>query len=206
VVKASYTTLVKLNHKFKVKKLIQLKYNTTAPSYDNLYKSEQLEKYSEIEGVLRNSILKKRNVAILDAGCGTCLLLEYLYQHILKSEKYTQVYYVGLDFSIGMLNQAKKRVHNLELLVDLVLADIDYLPLRSGVFHILTVITVIQNLPDIKTSLSELLRVLRDEGKLIISYPKKSNNIILDYIIRNSISGVRVLSSKSKDLILYGTK
>lgn len=206
MVKTSYTTLVELNRKFKVKKLIQIKYNTTASSYDNLYRSEQLEKYSEIESILRNSILKKYNVIILDAGCGTCLLLEYLYQHILKGEKHTQIYYVGLDFSIGMLNQAKKRIHNLELLVDLILADIDYLPLRSEVFHILMVITVIQNLPDIKTSLLELLRVLRCNGELIISYPKKLDNTMFGYTIHSSVNSVRVLSDRSKDIILYGTK
>ena len=206
------TTSLKRDKTFEYKRLLQLKYNSTSTSYDALYRNEQRKKYDEIKSLLEKVINAKstlKHVLLLDAGCGTGLLLEYLYQHVMEvTHTHNMIYYIGLDFSTGMINQAKKKIREESgrIMVDLILADIDFLPLRDNVFDILTAITVVQNLPNLGHSLIELFRVLKRECKLIISYPKKANNKNAISQKISCIDDAKLLSSLSKDLIWYAMK
>ncbi len=205
----SYTISLQKRNEFTVKKLIQLKYNTTSSSYDDLYRDEQIEKYNEIRDVLKSFLSRKMQIlVILDAGCGTGLLLEYLYQLLTHVLVKPLIYYIGLDFSIGMLSQAKKKINQSlgRVLVDLILSDIDYLPLRDKVIDTLVSITVIQNLPSMRKTLMELFRVVKENGIFIVSHPKKVYDSIYSDIIHSNIKHMRIFSKQSKDTIWYTTK
>ena len=85
---------------------------------------------------------------------------------------------VGLDLSEGMLNvgkeKMKKKGHADK--ISMVLGDSENLPFEDGEFDALTVGFGVRNFEDLEKGLSEMLRVVRKDGKLVIlefSKPKK---------------------------------
>ncbi len=134
------------------KELIRLKYDTTAEGYDELYREEQFEKY--------RFVVRSVEGAVLDSGCGTALLLEYL---SLAGYLSQVKYYVCLDFSEGMLGVARRRVKvlNMDVLVDFVQADVEYLPLRGCVVDYSFSVTVLSLLEYPQQAVRELARVTR---------------------------------------------
>jgi len=142
--------------------MVMIKYDALSRGYDELYGDEQRAKYN----VLHLYIESCANAVVLDAGSGTCLLYEYM-----LSQSITPKYYVGIDISEGMISVAKSK-RLLGGAVDLIQADIDYLPLRDKCIDITLCITVLQNLPDPLKAVEELSRVTR--RSIILSYPRKS--------------------------------
>jgi demethylmenaquinone methyltransferase/2-methoxy-6-polyprenyl-1,4-benzoquinol methylase len=71
---------------------------------------------------------------------------------------------VGLDFSAGMLVQARKKHGNVEF----VLGDAEKLPFVSDEFDAVTVSFGLRNVNDPKVALSEMFRVLKPGGRLVI--------------------------------------
>lgn len=135
-------------------------YDLTARSYDELYADEQkakIEKAIEKVGIDKNSL-------ILDCGCGTGLLFDYV------AGKAKTV--VGLDISRGLLEVAKKRAKKFGN-VHLVLADADYAPFKNSVFDGVFVVTLLQNMPNPEVTLAELKRVAGANAFLVITGLKK---------------------------------
>ena len=71
---------------------------------------------------------------------------------------------VGLDFSAGMLEQARKKHNGIEF----VLGDAEKLPFVSDEFDAVTVSFGLRNVNDPKAALSEMYRVLKPGGRLVI--------------------------------------
>lgn len=71
---------------------------------------------------------------------------------------------VGLDFSAGMLVQARKKHGNVEF----VLGDAEKLPFVSDEFDAVTVSFGLRNVNDPKVALGEMFRVLKPGGRLVI--------------------------------------
>jgi len=172
------------------KKNIMIKYDTTSRSYDELYGKEQNEKYrvfqrliSEIKGVL------------LDAGCGTSLLLEYLMFQNVKV-----MYYVGVDISIGMLYNALNRIKRLNASADLIQADIEYLPIRNKAVDTIASITVVSNLYNVERGVKELERCLKNPGTIVISTLKDVCSS--SYMLRR-LGYSCVDNERSKDVFFY---
>jgi len=142
------------------KRQVKVKYDTTAPSYDELYGEEQRRKYEAILKELEKAKYKK----VIDAGCGTGLLMEQLHdncEHI-----------VGIDISIGMLKIAKARL-NRKVNASLILADVENIPVKKGRFDLALAITLIQNTPNPEKALRELKEKLNQNGTLVFTGMKK---------------------------------
>ena len=107
-----------------------LGYDLLSLSYDELYGGEQIGKY---HAALRSLDLQKCG-RILDLGCGTGLLYDYLLGLGWTGE------YVGLDLSAGMLEKAKMRGPQ-----HLIQADAHKLPFRDKVFTYVFSFTVIHH-------------------------------------------------------------
>ena len=138
-------------------------YNHTYESYDELYREEQLEKYFI---ALRRL---KPSGKVLDVGCGTALLLEFLAVHNLLDHVDL---YVCLDYSPNMLSVAERRIRALckdRCLV--VLGDAQRLPFRDNSFDIVYSFTVIDLLDDPRKGLEELLRV--SKRTVVVSFLKR---------------------------------
>ncbi len=135
------------------------KYNQTAKNYDKRYKSIQNLKYK----MIFNKLKKFKKEAILDLGCGTCLIFNLLKNHT--------NFLVGIDISKEMLKIALKKNEN--NILHLICADTDFLPFRENIFSTVFSITLLQNLPDPVMSINEVKRICKRGGFTIFTILKK---------------------------------
>jgi len=124
-------------------------YNATAGSYDQLYRDEQFLKYA---------FLQEKNLLggfkrVLDAGCGTALLFEYM----TGKGAVDFMVYVCLDASEGMIKETLSKVRDPRFIP--IVAFIEETPVVDEYFDVAYSITVWDNLEDKRKSLSELKRV-----------------------------------------------
>ncbi len=159
-------------------------YNGTAHLYNERYREEQEIKMAFLLRKLR----PKEGDVLVDVGCGTGLLFDYVNCRLM----------VGVDVSINMLKEAKKRTKEN---VELILGDAEYLPIRDGVADLILSITVLQLVRNQEVGVCEILRCLRKGGSFGIAILKKGN--VPDVLIKKS----EVYESDTmKDTFYVGTK
>ena len=166
--------------------IIRERYEATAGGYDSLYRAEQFEKYFV---ALRKFPPRGK---VLDAGCGTGLLIEFLGVQGLTSNVDL---YVCLDYSWEMVWRATSRRR---VFLDgrglQVMGNVLHLPFQDKTFDIVYSFTVLDLVDDLEMALTELLRVSR--GPVIVSLLKTLP--YKDVLIRK---GARLIGSTSKDVI-----
>jgi len=140
------------------------KYDVTASSYDELYRYEQYSKYSTFIQLVGGNT---RSATILDSGCGTGLLIEYLSQS--RLDDYSR--YICLDPSIGMLSRLI--IKETDYRVIPVLGYAEETPLRDSSIDIMVSITVWGNIVDHEKAVLEFIRVTRDNGLVIVTSHEK---------------------------------
>jgi len=149
---------------WKEKREMRLRYGAEADGYDELYSDEQRTKY---ELAFRRIVFCGGD-RILDCGCGTGIFLEKVAGGV--------QFAVGVDLSPKMLERAKLRLGQISN-VELVCADIDFLPFSEGTFRHVFMFTV---LPSVHTywgdTMSEALRALRTHGIMTLSVRKKETS------------------------------
>ena len=129
-------------------KQIKERYDLTADVYDKRYKDIQFEKFR----LLLQDVSLSGN--ILDHGCGTGLLKEFL-----------DIPLFGIDLSFEMLKKAKQRG---ELVVQ---GDLEQLPFKDNSFDNVLSFTALQNIEHPELALDELKRITKD--KTILTYLDK---------------------------------
>ncbi|MEW6070241.1 MAG: class I SAM-dependent methyltransferase [Candidatus Thermoplasmatota archaeon] len=139
------------------KERIKIDYNKTAEFYNSRYKEIQYEKYRIAFSSPYISI--NPNSKILDLGCGTGLLFDFLKERNLYPDT------VGIDISKEML-----KISNGEK----ILGDVENLPFKNNSFDIVFSFTVIQNLPTLKI-LEEVSRVLKPNSIFAFTVLKKKS-------------------------------
>jgi len=139
-----------MDTKVKVKK----DYDSSAPFYEKRYRSIQWEKYEKMIN-LADLVDFPPKGKILDLGCGTGLLSEFLQKRI-----------IGTDISFKMLQEAQPR----EAVVQ---ADMDALPFQDAVFNAVLSFTALQNLPSLDYVFGEVRRVLKRNRPFIFTILKK---------------------------------
>jgi ubiquinone/menaquinone biosynthesis C-methylase UbiE len=161
------------------------RYDLTAHIYDIRYAEEQTAK---IEAVMESISMEKEGL-VLDVGCGTGLLFEYV-SHKAKA-------IVGLDISRKILLQAKKRAKKFAN-VHLILADSDNVPLKEDVFSHVFALTLIQNTPNPLKTLNEIKRVSKENVVIIVTGLKKKFPIkAFERLLHDADLGMTVLKSES---------
>lgn len=140
-------------------------YDEMARDYDEIYGEEQVKKYVSLAKVAPNALSGK----LLDAGCGTLLLAEFLAS---LGSIAGIGYYVGLDLSLEMLEVARAKVEGLEALfsrADLVRGSVCALPFREGSFSSAVAVTVLSSrlLSSVHDVLRELARC--SKGPVVVS-------------------------------------
>ena len=124
-------------------------------------------------------------LSILEAGCGTGLLLDRLRPHVGRA--------VGVDLSRGMLKVAKAR--NLEI----VQGSVTALPFADQSFDLAYSFKVLAHVEDIKLALSEMTRVLKPGGILCTEF---YNSLSLRYLIKR-LKPPTATSSQFSDEAIY---
>ncbi len=119
------------------------------------------------------AILKKEKpLSILDIATGTGDLAIALAKTGAKK-------IIGLDISPGMLAVGKKKIQhkNLDSTIDMIVGDSEKLSFANNSFDAITVSFGVRNFETLETGLSEILRVLKPKGNLVIletSVPTKT--------------------------------
>lgn len=170
---------------------IREKYEATAQGYDELYRAEQYEKYF---AALRRVPPSGR---VLDAGCGTGLLIEFLaLQGLLR---YVEEY-VCLDYSGNMLRIAAGRARlYCRGKCSIVEGNVESLPFRDKAFDTVYSFTVLDLVDSLERAVQELVRVSR--GPVVVSMLKKLP--YKDMLIARETS---ILAVTSKDVIFILNK
>lgn len=141
---------------------------------------------------------KKSNESVLDAGCGTGNFAMAL------ARAGFQV--VGIDFSIGMLKQAKAKLTT-DLSKNLLFEQSDLntlLNFSDNKFDHLININVLQAITNPKFTLNEFHRVLKPGGTLVLLFMSKFNGSIRK-ILHKRIDCLRGWSIWKLILILFKT-
>lgn len=120
--------------------------------YDKRYGVKQSLKHS----AALSELPVKRGDVVVDLGCGTGDLLRRIRNRCSAC--------LGVDFSRGMLLEAKKKYRDL----DLVLADVHHLPLKENACNKFFAITLLQNVDELRFFM-ELVRVCRPGSRGVTS-------------------------------------
>ena len=97
---------------------------------------------------------------VLELGCGTGLGLDYLKRRGARIV-------VGADYSLKLLLDARRHVTEAHL----VRLDAQTLPFADACFDVVLMLEMAYYLPDLDRALSEVMRVLRRPGRLLVVEP-----------------------------------
>jgi ubiquinone/menaquinone biosynthesis C-methylase UbiE len=169
-------------NKWSQKRTTMRRYDLTAEMYEMRYAEEQAAKYK----AALESLNIKPDSKILDVGCGTGLL----FSHVAAEAKTV----VGVDVSIKLLRQAKKRAQEFRN-VHLVQADADHIPFKNNHFNIVFAFTVLQNLPKPLETLREIKLNAQQTASIVVTGLKKVFSLeAFQELLRDA--GLQVVSLK----------
>lgn len=133
---------------------------------DKLYTSRNpLVKFthtSRLDQIVKN-IPQKNGLKVLDAGCGEGHLIERLH---LKNKMNT---YFGIDFVEVSLRKAKRRCPD-STFIRMNLAKIGF---DDEFFDLIVCSNVLEHIPAYEVVIEELIRLLKKDGYLIITFPNE---------------------------------
>lgn len=140
------------------------------PEYDNEAEAYDKSRFFSIFGKhldymhkrIIKSFINSSGRIILEAGVGTGRFSTWL------SEKSFEV--VGIDISKEMLKQARRKIQNPNMLLNLVLGDIHFLPFKKGIFDNCICINVVNHIPNIDQFLKEVKYVIDPKGSFIVNF------------------------------------
>ena len=141
------------------RKIVNPQINTRNYWNDELAKSWEEEKRQwPIKSRIIRSYIKEGS-KILDCGCGTGQILKYL-----EDDDKFELY--GLDFAAHALMQLREDTG-----VRLINSSLPSLPIKDSVFDYVILSEVLEHLWRHRTMLKEIWRILRQNGKIIVTVP-----------------------------------
>jgi len=115
-------------------------------------------------------IPKTKNQKILDIGCGDGVLLSLIYQK--TNSKIT-----GIDSDKDSLKSAKLIFRQMKISAKFIRASAYQLPFKVNQFDIVIAAEIIEHLNNPNKLLSEMARVIKPDGKAIITTPIKLTTV-----------------------------
>ncbi len=140
---------------------------------------------------------------ILDVATGTGDVA-ILAEKILQPVKIT-----GIDISEGMLDIGRKKLEHLRLQnkIDLLQGDSETIDFADNTFDAITVAFGVRNFQNLEKGLTEMLRVLRPGGKLVVLEFSRPKNFFFkafyNLYMKIITPGVGKLIAKNKDAYKY---
>lgn len=135
-------------------------YDVKAEGYEAQYGGEQSEKY----GAALDAVRVEGSDVVLDDGCGI--------GSFIRRVAHRSFCVVGVDFSERMLSVAKRMCGGLRN-VFLIRCDADFLPLKEASFDKVFSFTLIQDTPDPKRTILEMVRVSKSGSRIVVTALKK---------------------------------
>ena len=145
---------------------IQAKKNKDA--WNNLIKKWKKDIFYDKNNILFNWLLKygKKSDKILDQGTG-------IGQYAFSAYKFGFKNVVGMDFSEKLIKTAKELNNKLNFKCKFVEGDIRNMPFKEKSFDIVISGGIIEHVPETEKTISEISRVLKNKGYLLIHVPHK---------------------------------
>ena len=100
---------------------------------------------------------------VLDLGCGRGFLLNKV------KKKFPYISIFGLDLSWVLVGETKKRNPKGKVFQ----GDVEFLPLRDCSFEFVFLTEVLEHLLDFQKGLTEIHRILKPNGKLLVTVPNR---------------------------------
>lgn len=149
---------------------VKASYARWAPIYDNTFgKITSTGRERAVE------YINKRGGRVLEVGVGTGLALP-LY------DKGVQL--TGIDYSLDMLNKARKKQKSAEYIADIDLIEMDarHLKFPDNTFDTVAAMHVLSVVPEPERVMSEIARVLKPGGEVVITNHFARNKGFLAFV------------------------
>lgn len=177
-------------------------FDTISGEYDGLNRMISLGLDQKWRDNVVNMVAAQNPDVIMDIATGTGDLV------IKMAKKTTASRLIGLDISAGMLEVGKTKVtqEHLDNRIEMVLGDSENLQFNDASIDAITVSYGVRNFEDLEKGLSEILRVLKPGGVLVIletsvptKFPFKQGYAIYSKLVVPTLGKLF-----SKDKIAYG--
>jgi len=185
-------------------KLIQIYFDLAYnPVYDFIV--ARLNRYQELQRRCVGKLEFKDMNKVLCVGLGTG---NEIY-HILQAN--TNVNIIGIDFSRTALRKAYKKALRLEKEIKVHVMNAKWLEFTNASFDKVVCLHVMDFVDDIDKATSEILRVLKEGGQFVITYPSDREglrlgfNLVSDNISQPTDSGkhrIRVLLESMSQMLV----
>ena len=120
------------------------------------FKLGVLLRYKFLSGMISRDKKTNKGIRLLDVGCADGLLADHLHD--------LDVDYIGVDMSPRILAVAKEKRK-----LNVLLGDAEELPFRIGALDYVASSEVLEHLHDPKSSVKEMKRVCKVDGKIIVT-------------------------------------
>ena len=142
--------------------LVQELFNKIAPVYDLLNDIMSLGQHKRWKGLAVEMLHIQNGNDILDLCCGSGDITRLIL------DKYPEnIYIKSVDFSDNMLKIARKKLAGFDQ-VEILQADAMRLPFENNSFDRIIISFGLRNLKNIDDALTEISRILKKEGKLVV--------------------------------------
>jgi ubiquinone/menaquinone biosynthesis C-methylase UbiE len=132
--------------------------------YEQFWTGLQRHNMDELEHVMVSDLLPVSGRRIIDVGCGYGRLADcYI-------GRFQQV--IMVDGSMSLLRQAFEKTNGQAIYIA---SDVTHLPFRAASFDAVLMIRVFHHIDDSRICLSELHRLLCNDGRFVFSYCNKQN-------------------------------
>lgn len=170
-------------------------FDEVAPTYD---KTNDLLSFGQSRlwrGVVAKAVDPKSGQSVLDMAAGTGSSTAAFAR--------PGVRLVAGDFSEGMLAEGRKRHPEIEF----VFADATKLPFKAKEFDATTISFGLRNVVDVEAALSEMFRVTKPGGRIVICEFSKVSNPVLrpfyNFYLRKVLPAFSSLASKTPEAYAY---
>lgn len=143
-------------------------FNEAADTWDNSFCTQELTAFLEQTVPTFNL---KQGQKVLDVGTGTGVLLPFLLKTVGPTGHVTAV-----DYAEKMVEECRAKYGGYPN-VNIIVKDVENLPFPSESFDAITCFGLFPHLENKKKALSEMYRVLKPQGRLIIAHALSSKEI-----------------------------
>ncbi|NVM52176.1 MAG: class I SAM-dependent methyltransferase [Candidatus Helarchaeota archaeon] len=150
------------------KKEVIKHFDAWSASYEQEVWSRDKHFHKLIKEMVINSIQITTEQNILELGVGTGIYLKDFFRG--------NHFVIGMDISAKMLKKSKEKIEKYHInVLNLVLADAEFLPFRGNTFDIINCIEVLRHLPNpykkIWNVFKEMYRILKIQGSILATLP-----------------------------------
>ena len=138
--------------------------------FENIFYKALYNMYEDFNSIIYNKANKK---VVLDYGCGVGSITE-------KIAQLNPVKLVGIDISEVSIDKANENAKNLNLQIEYSVDNCESLKLKDKTFDLVFGSGILHHL-DIKKAISEISRVLKNDGEMVFLEPLGTNPLINFY-------------------------